>query len=864
MSFQSNEQEIQQPLSYELYTLQYDNKIYRFTSYEADVEYGGWTYKHIAISRGDIAIGNSSMEFGSCSIKLPASILDVNDSSFDPPYEFIIEIRQIHAITGDNIIILSGVIISIEQDNQGLTLFAKNETYNMFENVPKVRVQRSCNNRLFDDTCGLQRMAYVMYVEVTDFNMNIPVSSEGTTYWNNKFTKERLKFVDPPVRLPYYSINYRNIKANSHGNYLSDYSNFEGEIKLIRTGRRYYLAAHNNATAEILCSPYIPNLQIGDILEITVGCAKDPVYCNSLGNIYNFVGFPYIPLQDVVLQGASTLTKYHVRKQGHITELIPQHEIVPGSLLDVIAHEDITSPISYNMELKCTEGSDLPVLYGFGKLGGFIIYFDDIEQIYDGWSANVWIAYCLGKTVPLYIINDTSQTDWATASAVGFDLRFNNGDNIIYPPKAKFTRLAADGMTLNGVTHLWLDKDPAPIGYAGYTFFNLMFGTIIGDYKLPQSQLVLKRDLTHTGLSYSEITYTPGDGWTLDAPFNNSFGSNPASVIYDLLTNTQYGLGISTNKINIGSFESASIAFNTLRYGISLTLDTAAALREIINDICNVVGAIVRVDLDGLIELKQIDLSDPKDPIITITDDDVDVTISRKFHLETINEIRGTFTDPNGLNFKPGIISAQNEANILNTGSRRSMDLNLQMITNKDVAKRIITEHLKERSYPNIYGTIKAKRGLYNILPGDVLHYVSSQYGLDIPIRIISKTFPATDSNIVSLEFVEVPVYAVDENFIEAENSNGNIPVVVPVTGETLTFPAFSDTSTAASAPWGVPANVRVRWTSGQEQSGDLENGVDFTVHGDGDKIILTTPKFDEDIEANALGLLSIDVWEIT
>jgi hypothetical protein len=85
---------------------------------------------------------------------------------------------------------------------------------------------------------------------------------------------------------------------------------------------------------------------------------------------------------------------------------------------------------------------------------------------------------------------------------------------------------------------------------------------------------------------------------------------------------------------------------------------------------------------------------------------------------------------------------------------------------------------------------------------------------------------------------------------------------------QTLTFPAFSNTSTAAAAPFGTAADVRARFTPGQEQTGDLTNGVgtggvDFDMNVAKDRVILDPTKFLQDIQANALGLLSIDVWEV-
>lgn len=58
-----------------------------------------------------------------------------------------------------------------------------------------------------------------------------------------------------------------------------------------------------------------------------------------------------------------------------------------------------------------------------------------------------------------------------------------------------------------------------------------------------------KYSLAYRSTTAGDITYSEPA-----APFNNSWGLNPADVVYDYLTNSRYGKGIDTGHINIASF----------------------------------------------------------------------------------------------------------------------------------------------------------------------------------------------------------------------------------------------------------------------------------------------------------------------
>lgn len=127
--------------------------------------------------------------------------------------------------------------------------------------IPRFLIQRSCNWRLFDAvTCRVGEATYRNTVIVTVFYENTFTSLEALSFASGWFTLGKAK------------------KGN--------------EVRLI--------IEHVGDT--ITLNIPFSNLQVGDEIDITPGCDKNPGTCSSkFGNLLNFGGFPYIPPKNPTL-----------------------------------------------------------------------------------------------------------------------------------------------------------------------------------------------------------------------------------------------------------------------------------------------------------------------------------------------------------------------------------------------------------------------------------------------------------------------------------------------------------------------------------------------------------------------------------
>lgn len=82
-----------------------------------------------------------------------------------------------------------------------------------------------------------------------------------------------------------------------------------------------------------------------------------------------------------------------------------------------------------------------------------------------------------------------------------------------------------------------------------------------------------------------------------------------------------------------------------------------------------------------------------------------------------------------------------------------------------------------------------------------------------------------------------------------------------PANPENLTFPAFTHVSTVKTVIFSDDTKSVVVWGAGQEATGQLEYGTDYTVQ-DHNKIVLNTTEYAAEIGANSLGFLNVDVYQ--
>jgi hypothetical protein len=346
----------------------------------------------------------------------------------------------------------------------------------------------------------------------------------------------------------------------------------------------------------------------------------------------------------------------------------------------------------------------------------------------------------------------------------------------------------------------------------------------------------------------------------------HSYGDNPAAIAYDLLTNTTYGLGVSTALIDLDSFNTAAQWLYDKRYGLNFQIDQTIIAEEIFTMLQSAVDIFIRINNSGKFE------AIVKDPA----------------HGET----QMTFTDADMIGFSTGSVSWESTYNFFSAkcfkagpnggwgtydlairapwnmamqGAEKKLDLDLTMFNIPSIAEERLSVIAKRMSTPITSISFNTSLQAMRLLVGDLIQVENVEFGISGTFRILEKTVPSPDSNMILLCCELASEFYFDKN---AYTGSGGAPeeTVTQATEvgafQTLVFAPFSGSSGNFAGGFTDPTKVRARWSLGQAQAGELLLGTDFTVVAS--HIVLDPTIFAEDIQANSLGLMSVDVWEIT
>lgn len=251
-------------------------------------------------------------------------------------------------------------------------------------------------------------------------------------------------------------------------------------------------------------------------------------------------------------------------------------------------------------------------------------------------------------------------------------------------------------------------------------------------------------------INLSNITYTakldntPADGVPVVAggdpsalqaamafALGREFDSNPAHIIYECLTNTDWGMGAPATAIDVPAFESAAVTLHGEGFGLSMIWTQQSTIESFISEVLDHIEAVLFVNpMNGLLTLKLIrdDYSIPALPVFT-PDNAIVSKFGRKLWGETINEIVVTFTNPK--NEAEETVIAQDLANIEAQGGIVSDGRNYYGVRVRSLATKLAHRDLRAASTPLASCDIEVNRAAWNLLPGQCVVLHSPDDGID-------------------------------------------------------------------------------------------------------------------------------------
>lgn len=197
------------------------------------------------------------------------------------------------------------------------------------------------------------------------------------------------------------------------------------------------------------------------------------------------------------------------------------------------------------------------------------------------------------------------------------------------------------------------------------------------------------------------------------------YDMNPAHIIYQVMTDSRFGMGTDTSNLNDTVFKAAADQLYTEGFGLSLQWNTQTSIKDFIQEICNTINAVVRINiLTGLYELILIrDDYDIADLVELNVDNATLTSFQRAAWGELCTEVIVQYT---GRDEEQTTIAVQDYAALAAQGMPNSTTKEYPGIREDALAVRVGQRDLAVLSSPLAKITIKCDRRMYAHEVGDV------------------------------------------------------------------------------------------------------------------------------------------------
>ena len=259
MTYNAEEISLESGRPIELYEINLGSTQYRWTSYEADVSYGGTDYSATEITREGFAQGPDDRD-NILEIVVPSSNALVQQyTNVVPSDAATVRILRAHAGDGANetIVLWKGVVqtVSFFDQNEKAKIACRPEVGTSSRPIPRFTHSGLCNHVLYDGQCQISEGSFRHTDTVSS------VSADGKT------------------------ITVANLSSNGASWAVGGYIAFGND-------RRMILSQSGDAVTINLPFGATPSGSV----DVQAGCDHTPATCKSkFNNIVNFGGFPYVP-----------------------------------------------------------------------------------------------------------------------------------------------------------------------------------------------------------------------------------------------------------------------------------------------------------------------------------------------------------------------------------------------------------------------------------------------------------------------------------------------------------------------------------------------------------------------------------------
>jgi hypothetical protein len=275
---------------------------------------------------------------------------------------------------------------------------------------------------------------------------------------------------------------------------------------------------------------------------------------------------------------------------------------------------------------------------------------------------------------------------------------------------------------------------------------------------------------------------------SVDAATANISGSaNPADAIYEIMTNTRWGLGKAAGNFDIPSFTAAAATLKAEGMGVDFTMTEQDQAESYISEIQRHCDAVLFTHpLTGKITLKLIRADYVLADLAHVNKSNCTKfsNFRRSTWPQTINEVKVNYIDRGTLpayKFKKNTMQAQNLASMQAMGDVASTALDFNMFSTSDLGLKAAFRTLRAISVPLASGTITVNRKMAHLTTGAVFVMDWEPLGISgMVMRVMNMKLGGLDNNTIDLEVAEDVFSTAPAVFVAPPSTSWTPPSTTP------------------------------------------------------------------------------------
>ncbi|MBL4909017.1 MAG: phage tail protein [Alteromonadaceae bacterium] len=280
-----------------------------------------------------------------------------------------------------------------------------------------------------------------------------------------------------------------------------------------------------------------------------------------------------------------------------------------------------------------------------------------------------------------------------------------------------------------------------------------------------------------------EVLDLPGGTFNPTKQDINNGSANGAHILYDTLTNAEWGLGLPVGELDTASFQAVGDTLFTENFGLSLVYAQQSSVEEFVKQILTLINAVLYPDrVTGKFRLSLIrDDFDPNTlPVFNESNISSLKSFERPAFAELVNEIVLTYRKRGDLD--DTTITAQDLASVQAQNGIISQTKDFTGVDTADIAAKIAVRELRQSSTPLARVSFKTDRTGWDVNPGDVIKLSWAAYGIvQVIIRVTEVDYGALEDGEILIEGVE-DIFGLPSNaYITPSETEWNEEVVDPL-----------------------------------------------------------------------------------